>query len=112
MQPDLTNPAPTIRWVPRAHLVRVVVFVAVVVAVYVHAWGDTDIAPAELVSGFRNLTRIVGEMFPPDGSVLSASIRAGIVTFDTALLGTTLAFVISLLLTPLAARNITPHRVL
>jgi phosphonate transport system permease protein len=51
-------------------------------------------------------------MFPPDWSVLSASVRAGIVTFDTALLGTTIAFVISLLLTPLAARNITPHRVL
>lgn len=112
MQPELTNSPPAARWLPGAHLVRVAVVAVVIVAVYVHAWGDTDIAPSELVSGFRNLTRIVGEMFPPDWSVLSASVRAGIVTFDTALLGTTIAFVISLVLTPLAARNITPHRAL
>jgi phosphonate transport system permease protein len=112
MQPELTGSAPATRWWPGAHLLRVVLVAVVIVAVYVHAWGDTDIAPSELISGFRHLTRIVGEMFPPDWSVLSASVRAGIVTFDTALLGTTVAFVISLLLTPLAARNITPHRAL
>jgi phosphonate transport system permease protein len=112
MQPELTHRPPATRRLPGAHLLRVAVLVVVIVAVYVHAWGDTDIAPGELISGFRNLTRIVGEMFPPDWSVLSASVRAGIVTFDTALLGTTVAFVISLLLAPLAARNITPHRAL
>ena len=66
----------------------------------------------QLVSGFHNGIRIVGEMFPPNWGVLADSTRAAIVTFDTALLGTTVAFVISLVLAPLAARNITPHRAL
>ena len=47
---------------------------------------------------------------PPDGGVLRDAIRASILTFDTALLGTACALVLSLLLVPLAARNIAPHR--
>lgn len=90
--------------------VRWAAVAAVLVALYVHAWSDTQVSLGDLVSGFHNTVRIVGEMFPPDWSVLGDSIRASIVTFDTALLGTTLAFVVSLLLTPLAARNVTPHR--
>jgi len=85
---------------------------AAVVALYVHAWFDTDVDLSELVTGFHNMARIIGQMFPPNWSVLSASVRAAIVTFDTALLGTTAAFVISIILAPLAARNITPHPVL
>jgi phosphonate transport system permease protein len=93
-------------------LIKIALVSAGVVALYVQAWNKTDVALSELVSGFHNLTRIVGEMFPPDWSVLRPSISAAVVTFDTALLGTTFAFVISLVLAPFAARNITPHRVL
>ena len=57
-----------------------------------------------------HLVRLVGEMVPPNWGVLHSSIRAGILTFDTALLGTAAAFGISLLLTPFAARNISPSR--
>ncbi len=85
---------------------------AAVAALYVHAWMDTDVAPAELVTGFHNMARIIGEMFPPNLHVLAASVRAAIVTFDTALLGTTAAFAVSIVLAPLAASNITPHRAL
>jgi phosphonate transport system permease protein len=42
--------------------------------------------------------------------VRADAIRASILTFDTALLGTAGALVLSLLLVPLAARNLTPHR--
>ena len=82
-----------------------------VVALYVSAWRTTEVNLAELVTGFHNLVRIVGEMFPPDWSILRQSIHAAVVTFDTALLGTTFAFAVSLVLAPLAARNLTPHRV-
>jgi phosphonate transport system permease protein len=113
LQTELTNPALVPRRrLPALRTVGWAVAAAAIAAVFVHAWQDTHIAPGELVSGFRNLTRIVGEMFPPDWSVLRGSIRASIVTFDTALLGTTAAFVISIVLAPLAARNITPHRAL
>jgi phosphonate transport system permease protein len=99
--------APALPW---RRIATTLLAAAAVAALYVHAWEDTDVHLGELVSGFHNLTRIVGEMFPPNWSVLSASVRAAVVTFDTALLGTTVAFVISLVLAPLAARNITPHR--
>jgi phosphonate transport system permease protein len=100
-------PAPARSWRRAALLSLAGVGVA---ALYVSAWRTTEVAPSELVSGIHNLVRIVGEMFPPDWSILRPSIHAAIVTFDTALLGTTFAFLISIVLAPLAAKNITPHR--
>src|SRR5262249_47458301 len=38
------------------------------------------------------------------------SIRASIVTLDTALIGTTVGLVLSLVITPFAAKNLSPHR--
>jgi len=99
---------PAARW---GRIARNLLIVVAVVALYAQAWVRTDANVTELFSSFHNLARIVGQMFPPDWSVLHASIRGAIVTFDTALLGTTIAFVFSLVLAPLAARNLTPHRV-
>jgi phosphonate transport system permease protein len=92
--------------------VKILVALAAGTALYVHAWSDTHVDISEFFSSFHNLARIVGQMFPPDWSILGNAIRAAIVTFDTALLGTTAAFIVSLALAPLAARNITPHRTL
>ncbi|HWB21777.1 MAG TPA: phosphonate ABC transporter, permease protein PhnE [Gaiellaceae bacterium] len=89
---------------------RKLVLTVLIAAVFVHAWTDTHISVSEFFSSFHNLVRLVGEMFPPSSGVLDSSIHAAILTFDTALLATAAAFVIALLLTPLAARNITPHR--
>jgi phosphonate transport system permease protein len=110
-RPDLAHNAPLgvrFNW---ARTLKWVVGIAALIALYVHAWRNTQVDLTSLVSGAHNFARIVGEMFPPDWSVLGVSIRAAIVTFDTALLGTTFALVISLILTPFAARNITPSRV-
>jgi phosphonate transport system permease protein len=94
------------------HSLRWLAGAAALIALYVHAWRNTGVNPAEFFSSFHNLVRIVGQMVPPDWSVLGSSVRAAVLTFETALLGTTAAFVLALLLTPLAARNITPHRFL
>jgi phosphonate transport system permease protein len=110
--PTLARPGIPARSASRLRVAGIVVALGAVAAVYVHAWYDTDVAPSELITGFHDMARIIGQMFPPNWSILSSSVRAAIVTFDTALLGTTVAFVISLLLAPLAARNITPHPVL
>jgi phosphonate transport system permease protein len=82
----------------------------VVTAMFVHAWINTQVSVSEFFSSFHNLVRLVREMVPPDLSILRPSINAAILTFDTALLATAAAFVIALILTPLAARNITPSR--
>jgi phosphonate transport system permease protein len=100
---------PAHSWLRTAKRVALVV---AVVALFVHAWNDTQASVSDLVSGFHNMVNIIKEMFPPDWSVLGPSIRGAITTFDTALLGTAIALVLSLLIAPLAARNITPHRAL
>jgi phosphonate transport system permease protein len=79
-------------------------------AILVHAWNDVGASVSAFFSGFHNTINLLARAVPPDLSVLHDSIHASILTFDTALLGTVGALVISLVLAPLAARNITPHR--
>jgi phosphonate transport system permease protein len=105
---DLAQPQPRqARW---GRIVKITALTIAVGALYYQAWVRTEVNISELFSSFHNAVRLVGEMVPPDWSVLHESIEGAIVTFDTALLGTTAAFVIALVLAPLAARNITPHR--
>jgi phosphonate transport system permease protein len=105
---DLTQPRPA-RW---GRIAKIALVTVGVVALYVQAWRRTEANLSTLFSSFHNAVRLVGEMVPPDWSVLHTSIEGAIVTFDTALLGTTAAFAVSIVLAPLAARNITPHRVI
>jgi phosphonate transport system permease protein len=81
------------------------------VALLGYAWHDTGASVLQLVHGFGNTAHLIRRAVPPKGNVLSDAVRGSILTFNTALLGTAGALVLSLLLTPLAARNITPHRV-
>jgi phosphonate transport system permease protein len=79
-------------------------------AVFIHAWTNTGASVSAFISGFHNTVALLARAVPPDWSVLGDSIRASVLTFDTALLGTAFALVLSLVLAPLAARNLTPHR--
>ena len=99
------------RWSVRRKLIWIA-GIALTVLIYAHAWTNTGSSISELVSGLSNMGDIIRRSFPPAVRVLHESLTASIVTLDTALLGTTAALVISLLLTPLAARNLSPHRVL
>ena len=76
-----------------------------------YAWYDTGASISELVDGIGNTYRLVIRALPPDWSVLGEAIRASILTFNTAFLATVGALVVSLLLTPLAAKNLSPHRI-
>jgi phosphonate transport system permease protein len=84
---------------------------AALVALFVHAWIDVGASVSEFISGYHGMANIIGRSWPPSTSVLRSSVSDSIVTFDTALLGTAGAIVLSILLVPFAARNITPHRV-
>jgi phosphonate transport system permease protein len=79
-------------------------------ALYVHAWGDVGASVSELIEGYHGMVDILSRSWPPSTTVLHQSISDSVVTFDTALLGTTGAIVLSILVVPFAARNITPHR--
>jgi phosphonate transport system permease protein len=106
--PELTAPALGRSWRKAATTLLIVVGVA---ALYWYAWVNTQADLGSLVSGWHNMKELIRRSIPPDTSVLDESIKAAVVTFNTALLGTTIAFFISILLTPLAARNLTPHRI-
>jgi phosphonate transport system permease protein len=84
--------------------------VAAAVAIFVHAWGDVGASFTTLFDGAGNLGDLLRRSVPPSTNVFHASINASIVTLDTALLGTVAALVLSLLIAPLAARNLSPHR--
>jgi len=109
----LENAAPPRRLTPpRAGRARAIQFgiAATFVALLGYAWYDTGASITELVDGIGNTYRLVVRALPPEWSVLGESIRASILTFNTAFLATVGALVVSLLLTPLAASNLTPHR--
>jgi phosphonate transport system permease protein len=77
-----------------------------------YAWHDTGASVSALVHGLGNTFRLIARAMPPEiAGVLKPAIQASILTFNTALLATAGALVVSLLLTPLAARNIAPHRI-
>ena len=111
---ETVAPAPTMRRLvpprtPRQRLTGIGVVVALV-ALLGYGWRDTGASVLDLIHGIGNTWRLVSRAVPPDGGVLSDSIRGSILTLNTALLATAGALVLSLLLTPLAARNIAPHR--
>jgi phosphonate transport system permease protein len=100
-----------VRRAPRAKTARNIGIGILVVAVYVSAWRTTGASLTALVTGYHGMVDIISRSVPPSTAVLRDSIHEGIVTFDTALLGTTAALFISLAIAPIAARNITPNRV-
>jgi phosphonate transport system permease protein len=85
------------------------VLAAGAVGIYVHAWDDVGAYFPDSHS-ISNLGDLIRRSVPPSPNVLHDSLTASIVTLDTALLGTTFALVASLLVAPLAARNLSPHR--
>ena len=105
-------PRRPVRRHPKVRRAAWVLGIAGVVAIYVRSWRDIGASFGALVSGLGNLGNLVHRSVPPARDVLHASISASIVTLETALIGTTIALFLSLLITPFAARNLSPHRAL
>jgi len=84
--------------------------VLLTVGVFVFGLVDLDFSPTRFVSGLRELGWITLMMLPPDpGSSLPLYLKALGETLSIALLGTTLAAVLALPVSLLAARNVVPH---
>ena len=84
------------------------IFVAVL-ALFIFGLNELDFSPARMLAGVQQLGWIAMMMVPPDpGSSLPAYLAAMGETLSIALLGTTLAAVIALPVSFLAARNIIP----
>jgi phosphonate transport system permease protein len=85
------------------------VMVLLAFGIFVFGLVDLEFSPARFVSGVRELGWITLMMLPPDpGSSLPLYLKALGETLSIALLGTTLAAVLALPVSLLAARNIVP----
>jgi len=80
-------------------------------AIYWHAWNNTGASISALITGYHGMVDILRRSVPPSLHVLRPAMSASIVTLETALLGTTAALLFSLVLTPFAARNIAPSKI-
>lgn len=79
-------------------------------AIFVFGLVDLDFSPSRLISGLSQLGWISMMMVPPDpGSSLPLYLKALGETLSIALLGTTLAALLALPVSLLAARNIVPN---
>jgi phosphonate transport system permease protein len=79
-------------------------------AIFIFGLVDLDFSPTRFVSGLRELGWITLLMLPPDpGSSLPLYLKALGETLSIALLGTTLAAVLALPVSLLAARNVVPE---
>jgi len=92
-------------------IARRILIGAAIVALYVQAWIKTEISVSSLVTGYHGMLDIIRRSVPPSTDVLGDSLRQSVVTLDTALWGATFGVFLALLLTPFAARNIAPNRV-
>jgi phosphonate transport system permease protein len=82
-------------------------------AILVFGLVDLDFSPSRLISGLHQLGWITLMMIPPDpGSSLPVYLSALGETLSIALLGTTIAAVLALPVSLLAARNIVPSNIL
>jgi phosphonate transport system permease protein len=81
--------------------------------IFVFGLVDLDFSPTRLLAGLNQLGWIIMMMVPPDpGSSLPIYLQALGETLSIALLGTTLAAVLALPVSLLAARNIVPSAIL
>jgi phosphonate transport system permease protein len=103
--PDVFDPPAS------ARLATPVVIVAAL-AVFIFGLVDLDFSPSRLLSGLHQLGWITMMMIPPDpGASLQLYLKALGETLSIALLGTTIAAILALPVSLLAARNIVPSNI-
>ena len=89
-------------------------FVACVAALAFFIWSlkGTQVSIGDLLEGFPQMGRLVGEMLPPSGARLEAVGRALLETFQMALVGTVVGVLLSVPIAVLATPHLSPHPVL
>lgn len=112
---------------PRPHIgLKEIGLALLLIAIYVWGVAGTDASPQELAAGIPNIWDFFVRLFPPEWVLVETAIGIGpwtwgtvpisevipalIETVQMAVIGTTLAIVLSLPFSFLAARNVAPHR--
>ncbi len=93
------------RWRPR----RIGIGFAVLV-VYWWAARGTEVSLPELIRGLPNIGKVIGQMFPPDLSVLRGIAGPMLETLQIGILATLIASLLAIPFGYFAASNMAPHR--
>jgi phosphonate transport system permease protein len=103
-------PPPRVRVWTRAGVVTMIVL-AGLLAAHVIAWRKTGISISAFVHGYHGMVSFISEAWPPDLShtTVSDAVSAAFITLWMALLGTTFALPVALLLAIPASRLTTPN---
>ncbi len=87
--------------------------VAFTAGLVVHGMAEgAQISPASIIGGLGHTWEFLADAFPPNLSRVDSVARAMLETFEMAVIGTILGVIIGTLLSVLAARNLTPGRLL
>ncbi|MDR3566339.1 MAG: phosphonate ABC transporter, permease protein PhnE [Negativicutes bacterium] len=90
-------------------VLRQVMLLMLLTAVYVWSAYGTNLNIAELVRGIPQLADIIGRMLPPNLEILPRLLGPTVETLQISIWGTTLAVIFTLPFGLAAARNISPH---
>ncbi len=85
--------------------------IAAIIATYIWAAKGVNFSAAKLFGNLDNAVDLLGRMFPPDFSVTKTVAQSLLETVQMALIATTLAAILTLPISVLAARNMTPRPV-
>ena len=91
---------------------RIVAIVVVCVALFVQALVVVKARPQDLVTGVSGMADLLRRATPPNVSLLGSILWPVLETLDAAIFGTVVGMLFALPLAILAARNVTPSRVL
>jgi phosphonate transport system permease protein len=110
--PSAPAPPPRVRLRTRSALITAIL-VAGLLVVHVIAWRKTEISISAFVHGYHGMVDFLSEAWPPDLShkTLSDAISGALITLWMALLGTTFALPLALVLSIPAARTTSPNAV-
>lgn len=83
-----------------------------IVLIYYWAISGTDTSIINFAKGFKFMVDFVGRMFPPDISNLGRFLSKALETLQMAIVGSTIGALIAFPLSFLAARNVTPNKII
>jgi phosphonate transport system permease protein len=91
---------------PIRYYLKLLAIIGAVGLIHVWAWQGTEMDPGRIIEGTPRMWRFLGEMVPPNWTVVDTVLGAALETLQIAIIGTTVGAVIALPLGFMAANNV------
>jgi phosphonate transport system permease protein len=91
---------------PIRYYLKLLAIIGAVGLIHLWAWQGTEMDPGRIIEGTPRMWRFLGEMVPPNWTVIDTVLGAALETLQIAIIGTTVGAVIALPLGFMAANNV------